>query len=166
MARESSVEASDGTFRIVFGGKHLKDDRKLRDYGVQRGSTLLLLVGLMGGAPSVTIIEFARGWESWYEFQDRSQVANAALDVQAQWDKVGMSVKTVREACAGEGYDREEQELLRQAGGFALPMASVPIMVDGVSSYIAYVQGARCGNQPQKPPQNPPSHVPHTSAQG
>ena len=48
-ARGLSVEASIGTFRIVFGGKQLKDGRKLRDYGVQRGSTLVLLVGLMGG---------------------------------------------------------------------------------------------------------------------
>ena len=63
-------------------------------------------------------------------------MANASLDVQAQWEKVGMPAKTLREACAGEGYDREEQELERQAGGFALAMASVPIMVDGVSSYI------------------------------
>ena len=63
-------------------------------------------------------------------------MANASLDVQAQWEKVGMPARPLRGGWAGEGYDREEQELERQAGGFALAMASVPIMVDGVSSYI------------------------------
>ena len=161
--RGLSAEARVGSFRITFAGKQLGDDLTLRDYGVQRCSTLHLLMAIKGGSPSMNFITFARGWDSWYESQEKFQVANAALDAQAQWAKGGMTAKALRDACAGEGYGRDEQEITRQAGGYALAMGAMPLLLDGDSTYVPLIPGARFGDLHANPAN--PAHVPQTMTQ-
>jgi large subunit ribosomal protein L40e len=44
---QQSIKVEDQ--RLVFGGKQLEDDKTLRDYGVENGSTMHLVLRLKGG---------------------------------------------------------------------------------------------------------------------
>ncbi|KAA6378783.1 MAG: putative Polyubiquitin [Streblomastix strix] len=44
-------------FILLFGGKELKDDRSLQEYGIQNGSTLFMDVRLYGGQPPKLMVD-------------------------------------------------------------------------------------------------------------
>ena len=93
----------------------------------------------------MSFLKFASGWDSWYEHPDRKEVANAALDVMARWSKGGVTPVVVRELCAGEGHPRDEQDLIRGVGGYALAVGSVPMASERVTSCIPSIPSARTG---------------------
>ena len=137
----------------------MEGGRSLRDYGVQRESTLFVVMSLRGGGNPMDFMSFVKGFDDWFEHQDRARVADAALDVRAMWTLQGVSVSAVREWASGEGHDREEGDLVREMAGYALCMGRLPVILEGIHTLVRFVHGARTGVTEQDPPAPTPQSM-------